>query len=253
MRPSVSIVALGRSFLYLGAATFVLVILVTLAGCSAGAAGDDVTLVIGSESDVEGRSAATESRECCEADAVKKRASDLASFTSMPSDPSEPVIPDVPLIDQEGREKRFYSDVLEDRLVLMNAVFTSCTGTCPMQTSIFASTRDLLRRRGDLNVQIVSVSLDPITDTPARLREFATQYGADSDWLFLTGKKTDVDLALESMGLDAPVPEEHTPIAVIGNEATGVWMKVINLTSPVELVEKIELVASVDARQVAGR
>lgn len=161
-----------------------------------------------------------------------------------------PQIPDIALTDQNGKRHRFYTDLVKGKLVIMNAIFTSCGGSCPVQTQIFAGVARRLGDRVGKDVQMISVSLDPTIDTPERLGEFARRHGADPDWLFLTGPRPDVAKVLRAMDLYAADPRQHTPIAVIGNEPTGVWMKTINLTAPVEIVNKLEQVASLELDQV---
>ena len=167
--------------------------------------------------------------------------------------PLQARIPDVVLLDQDGRRVRFYSDLVRGKRVLMNAIYTTCSGTCPAQTSIFTSVQRHLRSRADLaDVQLISVSLDPLHDRPAQLAEFAAKYNAQPGWAFLTGTKEDVRAVLEAMDLYAAVPEQHTPICAVGNEPTGVWMKLVNLASPDEIVSRIEYVARLDPRALAG-
>lgn len=151
-------------------------------------------------------------------------------------------IPDVELIDQHGKRHRFYSDLVRGRLVLMNAMYTRCRGTCPMQATVFAQAARLVRQRQDLPVQILSVSLEPEVDTPERLASFAARYDAGNDWLFLTGRPEDVKAVLEAMDLAAPRPEEHTPLCVVGHEESGTWMKMVNLAAPAEIVSRLEFV-----------
>jgi len=166
---------------------------------------------------------------------------------------NRPLIPDVVLTDQHGRTHRLYTDLLKGKLVLMNAIYTTCQGTCPMQTSIFAGVQRRLRDRVGDDVHMISISLDPRTDTPERLLEFARTYKAeDTGWYFLTGEPEDVFRALKAMDLYSARPEEHTPIAAVGNEPTGVWMKVINLTNPVELVQRLEYVSQLGLQDVVA-
>ncbi|MEQ8766926.1 MAG: SCO family protein [Planctomycetota bacterium] len=171
---------------------------------------------------------------------------EAAAAAPMREERIETDIPDVELVDQHGRTHRFYSDLIQGKLVLMNAIYTSCAGTCPMQTSIFSSVQKHLGDRVGQDVQMISVSLDPLNDKPSRLKMFAEKYGAKPGWIFLTGDKEDVRIALEAMDLYAPNPEDHTPICALGNDDTGVWMKLINLSSPDEIVSRLHYVAQLD-------
>lgn len=161
---------------------------------------------------------------------------------SKPDEAPRARIPDVVLVDQHGKKHRFYTDLIKGRLVLMNAMYTRCRGTCPMQATIFAQATRLLRQRQDLPVKILSVSLEPEVDTPEKLASFASRYDAGEDWLFLTGKPDDVKAVLDAMDIGAPRPEEHAPLCVVGNDASGTWMKMVNLSAPADIVSRLEFV-----------
>ena len=164
-----------------------------------------------------------------------------------------PQIPDTVLVDQNGREHRFYTDLVKGNLVLMNAIYTSCQGSCPIQTTVFARVQKLLGDRLGKDVRMISVSLDPLTDTPEKLRAFMEQQKVDPEgWLFLTGPRPAVVEVLEAMDLYSPVPEEHTPIAAIGNEPAGLWMKTINLTAPAEILKRLEYVKQLGDERAAA-
>jgi cytochrome oxidase Cu insertion factor (SCO1/SenC/PrrC family) len=159
-----------------------------------------------------------------------------------------PQIPDPVLIDQDGRPHRFYSELLKGKLVLMNSIYTSCPGTCPMQSSVFAGVQRLLGERLGSDVVMISVSLDPVTDTPERLKEFSQRFRAGPGWLLLTGPPEDVKEVLQAMDLYSADPAAHAPIAAIGNEPAGLWMKVVNLTSPTDLLARLERVEELGRR-----
>jgi protein SCO1/2 len=154
-------------------------------------------------------------------------------------------------MDQDGREVRFYSDLVRGKLVMMNAIFTRCPATCPVQAGIFARVQEQLGDRLKRDVRLISVSLDPVYDTPERLREFGRRHGAGPGWRLLTGSKENVTTVLKAMDLYAANPADHTPIAAIGNEPGGVWIKALHLVSPLELVKKLEYVAALDLEKVA--
>jgi protein SCO1/2 len=104
-------------------------------------------------------------------------------------------LPDLTLTDQNGREVSLAS--LKGRPVLIDFVYTSCASTCPLQTAKMAKVAKLLGPQLGSQVMIVSLTLDPETDTPAKLNDYARRYGADSSsWLFLTGAPKTVDKAL---------------------------------------------------------
>jgi cytochrome oxidase Cu insertion factor (SCO1/SenC/PrrC family) len=107
---------------------------------------------------------------------------------------------DLEVIDQNGKRLRFYSDVLQDRVVLLNVIFTNCQGACPLITQVLKDTRANLVDAITDDVWFVSVSTDPERDTPQALKAFAKKQNVDeSRWVFLTGSKDTIDLILNKL------------------------------------------------------
>lgn len=148
-----------------------------------------------------------------------------------------PVIPDVALQDQDGRSVRVYTDVLKGRIVVMNFIFTSCTTICSPMGANFGALQARLGPGTD--VALVSVSLDPLTDTPSRLKLWSERFGARPGWTLLTGPKDEIDRLLVALRVFSPDRFAHSPIVLIGNEATGQWTRANGLLPPSKLVTLI--------------
>ncbi len=162
-----------------------------------------------------------------------------------------PRIPDTVLTDQFGNKHHFYSDLVKGKTVLINAVYTSCAGVCPIQTAVFSKVQSMLGERVGDDVQMISVTLDPVTDTPERLKEFADKFHVGPGWLFLTGSKQEVTEVLRAVDLYSPLPAQHTPIAAIGHEPGEVWMKVINVTAPADIVGRMQRVKELGEKRAS--
>src|SRR6516225_1135928 len=95
--------------------------------------------------------------------------------------------PNFALTTQEGKTLRL-SD-LKTKVLLVGFIFTTCNGTCPATTHRISLVQQELNRRGlnqDHRVQLISITLDPVRDTPAVLREYMRLYDADpANWSFL--------------------------------------------------------------------
>jgi protein SCO1 len=150
---------------------------------------------------------------------------------------------DVELLDQDGRKVHFYTDMLKGKTVVLNAFFTTCTSVCPPMNRNLEKVQEALGDRLGKEVFIVSISVDPETDTPPRLKEYAQRFHAKPGWTFLTGKKENVDWALYKVGQYVESKDDHTTIIIVGNEATGLWKKALGMAKPNELVQIVESVA----------
>ena len=149
---------------------------------------------------------------------------------------------------QDGRTLRFYDDVLKGKIVLINFFFTDCDAVCPLMTENLARVQELLGDRVGKDIFMVSISLQPEHDTPEVLAAYAKTYGVGPGWLFLTGKKTDIDLLRHRLGFvdSDPVedadPEQHIGTVRITNEPMHRWAMSPALTSPAALVRVVKRV-----------
>jgi protein SCO1/2 len=149
---------------------------------------------------------------------------------------------DVELVNHNGERVRFYSDVLKNRVVIVNAFFATCQGSCLPMNRNLEKVQAAFKERMGKDLYIVSISVDPTVDTPQVLKEYAKKLNAAPGRLFLTGKKENVDWALYKLGQYVEQREQHTNIFIIGNERTGLWKKAFGLSQPDELVKIVESV-----------
>jgi protein SCO1/2 len=106
----------------------------------------------------------------------------------------EPV-PDVKFTDQDGKTFDFAS--LKGKAVVVTFIYTSCPipTFCPLMDRHFATIQTKLKERNnDINATLLSVSFDPVTDTPAVLKKHAQGLNADPKmWTFVTGDRDELD------------------------------------------------------------
>ena len=143
------------------------------------------------------------------------------------------------LVNQEGQAMRFYSDLLKGKVVLIQFLYTQCQEACPLTTKQLADTQKLLDGRLGKDIVFLSLTVDPETDTPQRLKEYSQRFKADKGWWFLTGNKQDVDGVAHKLGQTAPVAEGHLPIFILGNVRTGHWMKMMPSSMPPQIAEQL--------------
>lgn len=166
--------------------------------------------------------------------------------TKAATEPSmaEKYFTDVELIDQDGKKVRLYSDVLKGKTVVVNAFFTTCTSVCPPMNRNMEKIQEAFGNRVGKDVFLVSITVDPEVDTPTRLKEYAQKFHAGSGWMFLTGKKENLDAALYKLGQYVEKKDDHKTIFIIGNEPTGLWKKAFGMANVAELVQVVESVAN---------
>jgi len=137
--------------------------------------------------------------------------------------------PNVTFTTHQGRTVRFYDDLVKGKIVAIDLIYTTCKYACPLETARLAQVQRLLGDRMGRDVFFYSITIDPDHDTPAVLAEYAEKYHAGPGWSFLTGAKGDIELIGRKLGLytgpDPRNPDGHVPYLLVGNQATGQWMR----------------------------
>ena len=146
------------------------------------------------------------------------------------------------LVDQHGNEVKFVSDVIGDRIVVMDFVYTTCTTVCPVISAVFGQ---LQKRLGDTlgdDVLLVSVSVDPVRDTPQRLKAYAKKFNAQPGWIWLTGAKRTMDDVLDGLGAYTPNFEDHPAMVLVGDGQNGQWSRFYGFPNPDRIMEQVNAI-----------
>ena len=154
---------------------------------------------------------------------------------------------DLELTDQNGQPQMFRDDVIGDRIVVMDFIYTSCTTVCPVVSAILGQVAQRLGDRLGRDVFLVSLSVDPVTDRPARLRAYAQKQRAGEGWIWLTGKKLTVDKVLEGLGAYSPAYEEHPSMMLVGDGQTGEWTRFFGFPAPDKIIAEVDALSAARA------
>ena len=137
--------------------------------------------------------------------------------------------PNIVLQTQDGKSVRFYDDLVKDKTVLVNFIYTGCEKSCSPTTANLARVYALLGDRVGRDLSLLSISLDPAVDRPKTLKEYAARFGQFNGWYFLTGNEAEIDHLRRSMGLYDLDPDrdadktQHAGIVIVGNDRTNRW------------------------------
>lgn len=113
-------------------------------------------------------------------------------------------VPDFSLTERDGR--RITLADLRGKVWVANFIYAQCPGPCPMLSARMRSIQTALADRAK-DVLLVSFSLDPVSDTPAVLVDYARRFHADANWWFLTNRDVDAMRHLVETGfLQSVVP-----------------------------------------------
>ncbi len=152
--------------------------------------------------------------------------------------------PNITLVTHEGKSVRFFDDLIKDKVVAINFVFTSCPDSCPLETARLADVQRILGDRVGRDVFFYSITIDPARDTPEVLKKYADRFQVRPGWLFLTGDEADITLLRKKLGvfmeeIQQQGSTDHNLSLVIGNQATGRWMKSSPFENPYVLATQL--------------
>ena len=147
------------------------------------------------------------------------------------------------LVTQDKRSVRFYDDMIRNKVVLINVMFAGCSSICSAMTSNLVGVQELLRH-DETRYHMVSITVDPMNDTPEALKAYADARGVKEGWTFLTGSKQNIDWVLYKLGSYVKEPMEHSNVLLIGNDSAGVWTKALAMDKPSEIAAAARRVAA---------
>lgn len=154
-------------------------------------------------------------------------ASAQTSFSNSPQNSrwGQDYLPNVEVQDQDGKTYRFYDDLMKDKLVVINFIFTTCTDICPLTTARLAQVQE---RLGDIigrDIFMYSISIDPEHDTPEQLKRHADAFHIAPGWKFLTGKPEDIAQIRFKLGERSKTRSEHRHELLLGDVKNGEWSR----------------------------
>ena len=179
-----------------------------------------------------------------------------AHHKAMLNKPAEPAkstevdLLDRMLVDQDGRQVKFVSDVIADKIVVMDFIYTTCTTVCPVLSALLGQVQGRLGDQLGEDVVLVSVSVDPTRDTPQRLKAYAARYQAQPGWTWLTGHKRTMDEVLDGLGAYSPNFEDHPSMVLVGDGRSGEWSRFFGFPSPDRIMDQVNALQA--ARQTAA-
>ena len=144
------------------------------------------------------------------------------------------------LRDQNGTPVHFASDIVGDRIMALNFIYTDCNTACPVASAIFSKLQNRLGEKLTQDVRMVSLSINPGTDTPERLKAYAERFHASPEWVWLTGQKAQVDALLKGLGVYRADYTNHASVILVGDPSRDVWMRFNGFSSPDDIAARID-------------
>lgn len=153
-------------------------------------------------------------------------------------------LPTVSLVREDGATVTLPAEIDDGQPVVLNFIFTTCTTICPVLSQTFTQLQEKLgSERG--KVHLVSISIDPEQDTPARLEEYARRFRAGPAWRFYTGTSEASVAVQRAFEVFRGDKMNHTPVTFLRAGTGRRWVRIDGFASSDELARELrDLVAA---------
>lgn len=162
-------------------------------------------------------------------------------------------VPAITLVRDDGRQVSLSDELNDGRPVVLNFIYTTCTGICPLASQVFSQLQHKLGSERD-HVHLVSISVDPEADTPAQLRAFARRYSAGPSWQYYTGTVAASIAAQRAFDVYRGDKMGHTPVTLVRPVSGGPWVRLDGFATADMLLDEVHrqtraITAATAARQ----
>jgi protein SCO1/2 len=147
-------------------------------------------------------------------------------------------IPDVALIRDDGKTVALSQELDDGRPVVLSFIYTSCTTVCPVISSTLARLQTKLGPARD-QVHLMSISIDPEFDTPARLREYAKKFRAGPEWRHYSGTLAASQAVQRAFGVYRGDKMNHAPATLVRTSRGAQWMRFDGFATAEQLLAQL--------------
>jgi len=165
-------------------------------------------------------------------------------------------LPNIPLVTHEGKEVRFYDDLVKDKVVTLNFFYALCGDVCPAVTANLVEVQKLLGDQVGRDVFMYSFTLKPEADDVLAIQYYRDMFGAGPGWTFLTGQPDDLERLRRAIGFTNPNPAldkdttQHIGNVRYGNEPLMLWAACPGMAKPSFIAESISWALRPDTNRV---
>src|SRR5438445_2578276 len=153
-------------------------------------------------------------------------------------------LPQVSLVREDGKTVSLIDELNDGRPVILTFIYTTCTSICPMISQTLSELQSGLGSDRD-KVHMVSISIDPEQDTPARLREYARKYGAGPEWQHYTGTVAASIATQRAFDVYRGDKMQHNPVTLLRAAPGKPWLRIDGFATVADLLGAYQdLVAS---------
>lgn len=143
-------------------------------------------------------------------------------------------VPDIELQRDDGKTVSLPAEMNDGRPVIVSFIYTTCATICPMTSQTLSQLQaDLAKEHRPFH--ILSISIDPEQDTPARLRAYARKFGAGPSWQHYTGSAAASIAAQRAFGVYWGDKMDHDQVVLMRAAPGKPWLRIEGFATPQEL------------------
>jgi cytochrome oxidase Cu insertion factor (SCO1/SenC/PrrC family) len=142
----------------------------------------------------------------------------------------------IQVVNQAGETLDFYQDLLANKTVVINFIYSTCTSSCPLSLMVFKKVQKDLAKQ---NIYLISITVDPVHDRPENLQVLSRKLQAASNWQFITGSKEHIDNLLKLFDVYAANKDEHSNGVVIANDSRRRWVRLYGFPQASEIESEV--------------
>lgn len=158
------------------------------------------------------------------------------------------IIPDVEVLTQDGKQVKFYTDLIKGKKVMINFIYTSCGLTCPIAGRNFDKLQKFIGKDLGKEIFLISVSTDPAVDIPQILKKWGEKYHRQEGWTLITGEQSEMNKLLLALTGGGPQRGLHTSLLILFDGVSGAWDTTSSLVEPKLLLEDLSKLAKPSAK-----
>ena len=155
-------------------------------------------------------------------------------------------VPDISLVRQDGTKVRLREELNDDRSVVLAFIFTSCTTVCPLTSHTLSELQTRLGSERD-RVHLVSITIDPEQDTPARLRAYAKMFKAGPEWQYYTGTREASEAVQRAFDVYRGAKMDHSPATLVRPAPGAPWVRIDGYATADQLYAELPNLATLHA------
>ncbi|HWY95457.1 MAG TPA: SCO family protein [Steroidobacteraceae bacterium] len=174
----------------------------------------------------------------------------MATSTTVRRSEGQYATPDVKLVRDDGKTVSLPAELDDGRPVVLNFIYTSCTSICPLTSQVFEQLQKRIANSRD-PIHLMSISIDPEQDTPARLREYAKQFDAAPGWDHYTGTMAASIAVQQAFNAYRGDKMSHAPLTLLRARPGKPWIRIDGFASADDLLAERKLWSIAPAALVA--